>query len=214
MNSGPHSNAPSVGCQDTVERDALREFTRSQFMALQGRHSLTTAVLVRVMADEYQQCVLLAKDSRLHAARSRLQVLDSLTATTDPEIRDLHSLAQRPAWGLMHWLDGDLPAAEADLTVALTSAARLAEAGHDYLTPKQLHLATNILRLRLSRNDLRPALRLAEDLKRVMDGDSTGWTFPGRQHLSLPISGEIGTALRSRLNNIAGRLIELSKAAQ
>ena len=150
------------------------------------------------------------KGGELKAAATDFAGLQGIALPDEQELRLVVAVTALPVSGLIEFRSGRLPDSARALEQALAACAELAEAyGHGYLTPKQLHLAVNLVRVTTEAGDREGAAHLLDRISAVADGDRTRWPYAGAGRLSLPMSREARTAVSAQLHREAGRLARL-----
>jgi hypothetical protein len=183
-------NAPAAGAADALDLEILRRYFDRQFRVLIRRHAAQDAILLRVVADHCQQPVCLANQGCLDEARRALSALDGLVTTEDAELVAVHRVAALPARALIHFREHDHAGALALLEQALDACLELTvRFGHDYLTPRRLHLAANTARVFLAQGLTAQALERGAALHAVAGGERAAWPLAGGDSLEVPLQG-------------------------
>ena len=186
--------------------NAFRDYLRSQFSTLIGRHPVEHAVLVKVLCEEHQRAAGLAKRGRSQDAAAAIAELESrITLPDDSELREAVRTVSLPATALVEWVNGNDDAALAMLHLALDDCASLARRDHGYLTGRQLHLALNVARL-LVVQDPAASQSLLDRTELVADGDVSAWPFGGADRLVVPLRHFDDIAVRTQLAGVRARL--------
>lgn len=197
-----------------TEGDIQREYYVEQFKTLIRRHRVEDVLLVRVLTDYYQLAANRAKAGETAEAKSQLLAMArDIDVPDDEELRLAANIAELPVWALVHWLEGDAPAAIERLRTALASGHVLAGTyGHGYLTTRRIYIGVNLSRVLVTSGDHDAASRLIRSLKAVAAGDRAQWPFEGADSLAVPLTGMYRSIIGWHLNRAQSMLPDAAGA--